>query len=457
MNIINKLYNIKILNNNIYYKVIFLLWALSHSVSFAQYYTPYLSPLLILWGGMLVLRSLFIDRPNFPKRYYIIVGAFLLSYVVTIIINRNMNFFGNTKTLIWGIIMMIVLFVNDLDKNKDEVLEEISIIAKYVIIGSLIISAICIIMFIFNINFWTNRVDGARIPQGYYAARLWGIYVDPNQSCNVAIISILLSGILLIIRKGLGNIVLYTNIVIQYLLIVLSGSRGGEIGLILVIAGVAYFFIESKVAISNNNVIKKLLSIILSLIISISVIGSFKPTRKILAYIPTVIHTGILYFEDNKEEVGDLTVERADLGTSNGRIQLWTDAFKMSKEISIFGVGDRNIMKVADELMPGSSITKQYVHNGYLHMLLSGGIVAVIIMLILLGSISIPTIKNILMKKNFNEDYLIYGIMSIIIASMLLTTVFLTEIFYQNSFVATIFWILLGYIVYFNHNNDFTY
>ena len=37
--------------------------------------------------------------------------------------------------------------------------------------------------------------------------------------------------------------------------------------------------------------------------------------------------------------------------------------------------------------------------------------------------------------------------MSLLIGSLLITAVFLTEIFYQNSFMATVFWIYMGFMV----------
>ena len=49
--------------------------------------------------------------------------------------------------------------------------------------------------------YWVKRVDGAVIPIGYYYARLWGIYVDPNQAAVISIISMLASVIVLINKK----------------------------------------------------------------------------------------------------------------------------------------------------------------------------------------------------------------------------------------------------------------
>ncbi|MDV4152777.1 O-antigen ligase family protein [Clostridium sp. AL.422] len=455
MELIEKMFKIKLLDDSVYFKITFVLWTLVHSLSLGQYITSYASPIIILWGGLLVIKKLLFEGKGFPKRYYILIFAFLLSYVITIIVNIKMNLVGNTKTLIWCIIMMIALFINDFNKSKEEILSDIYRVCRAVVVGTLIISGISILLFLFNINFWVNRVDGSRIPQGYYAARLWGIYVDPNQSCNVAIISMALSAVLLVAKRSLNKIILIINIIVQYELIVLSGSRGGEIGFIFFLTCVLYLFIEKRIELKiNNKTLRVSLSIILGLILTIALMSTFKLNRKYVSFIPKTVHNTIDSSKDH--EIDNITVERPDVETSNGRIELWTDALRLSKQIPIFGVGDRNIMLVAQEKIPGASITDQYVHNGYLHMLLAGGIVGLVIMMVLIIEIVVSIINKIFTKKRANSEYFIYGIISAMIGSMLLTTVFLTEVFYQNSFTATILWIFMGYIIYLNKKEIFT-
>ena len=446
MSFLKTFFNFRFINNSMYLKIAFILWSLIHSITLGQYITSYISPLLIVWGGLIVIKNIFIDKPRFDKKYYLLIVMFIFSYIITIFINRNMNFWGNLKTLIWTSILMLGLFINDFKKSIEDIFNEISKIGLVIITISLIISLISIWMFFFDINFLINRIDGTKIPQGYYAARLWGIYVDPNQSCNVAIISIALSLVLLLLK--INRFVLIFNIVVQFELIVLSGSRGGEIGLIFFLIGLFYLFFEEKInKIYQNKIVIRNLSLIFAVICSILIIMTFKINRKILSYVPSTVQSSIEGTVSQK-----IIVERPDKKTSNGRIELWIDALNLSKQIPIFGVGDRNIMIVADEKLPGSSISHQYVHNGYLHMLLGGGIVGFTIMMALILLIVIRTSSKIFNKRVFNKEYIILGIIASMIGAMLVTTVFLTEVFYQNSFTAIIIWIFMGYTIYLNEN-----
>ncbi|ASW43550.1 O-antigen ligase family protein [Clostridium isatidis] len=461
MKTLQKIFKIRILEDSVYFKITFLLWALIHSLALGQYVTSYASPIIILWGGLILIKLLLIDRVDFSRKYFILIFSFLLAYLVTIVINRELNLLGNIKTLIWQSIMIIGLFINDYRKDKKQILMDIDRIGRAVIIATLIISAISVLQFFLDISYIVTRVDGRSIPQGYYAARLWGIYVDPNQSCNVAIISLALSVILLLRKTLLNKVLLISNILIQYSLIVLSGSRGGSLGLIILLIGLFYLVFDRKFKDKNNAInSKKLISLILSIILSVALVATFRITRKTLALIPEIgysISESIINKQNDKDEnkSNNITIDRADVESSNGRIELWTDGLKLSKKFPIFGVGDRNIMAIAQKLMPGSSITKQYVHNGYLHMLLSGGAVSLLIMMFLLGDIAISALRNIVNNKKHDNDYYVYTILTSMIGAILLTTFFITEVFFQNSFTAAILWIFVGYIVYLNKKEKF--
>ena len=192
MNKIKDIYNIGILRDSVYFKIFFLLWALVHNFSFGQRYTGYLSPIVLLWGGILLIRNIFNDKARISKILMYLIYAFLASYVITIIFNRNLNLVGNTKTLIWASIMTLVLFITEYSDKDKKVYRDINIISKVLVVIIFIISISAIVMFCLDISYFTERVDGKLIPQGYYAARLWGIYVDPNHASSVALIALIL-------------------------------------------------------------------------------------------------------------------------------------------------------------------------------------------------------------------------------------------------------------------------
>ena len=448
MNLVNKVFDIRVLKDSIYFKVVFCIWTLIHLFAFAQPYTGYLSLIMIAWGCLLVVKNLLIDKSEIPKLLKYLMFAFIIAYCVTIVINMDNNLVGNIKTLIWTIIMMFALFANEPWKSKEDIKNDFVKISKVLTISTFITSIISIGMFCFNYNYWIDRVDGATIPQGYYAARLWGFFIDPNQAAVVGLISIVLS-INIIINKERMIKFSYFNIVIQYIFMLLTASRGGEIAFVIISVAILYMllnkYFKAKIKVG---VVKGVTSMIMACVISVGIVFTFNATRDVLALVPE----GILKIQNyvGVDSETDVTVKRPDVGgddTSNGRLTLWKDGFKLSKFSPIFGFGDRNIALKAAELTPGSSLEKQFVHNGFIHMLLGGGIVAVIIMLIFILIIIIKSIK-LFFNDKIEDKYKKYcDILLILMGVLIITTMFLTEIFYQNSFAATMFWIGLGYIV----------
>lgn len=456
MNRINSIFKIGILRDSVYFKIFFLLWALVHNLTVGQRYTSYLSPIVLIWGMLLLIRNLFIEKAKVPKLLMYLIYAFLASYVITIIINANLNLVGNSKTLIWSMLMTLVLFITEYSDDNAKVYRDINIISKIFVVILFVISFISILMFCLDISFWIPKAGGKLVPQGYYAARLWGIFVDPNQGCAIGTVALILSLILLIQRKTLNKIFLIISIFVQYIFIILTGSRGGEIALIFVLIGVGYLLFDCILRNSiRGNLIRGCISVFIGIIIAVGIVSSFDETRKILSYIPKATVKTQQYINtttgiESGEHNGNVTVVRPDAKTSNGRIRLWTDGFRLSKFAPIFGFGDRNIPIKAAELTPGSTLESQVVHNGFIHMLLSGGLVATIIMLIFIGIIAVKAIKIFFGTKNRNKEYYIYSLLCLIIVCLLITTVFLTELFYQNSFVATAFWIFIGHICVLN-------
>lgn len=448
MNIINRILNLKIFRDSIYYKLVFILWTLLHSLTFGQYITGYFSLPIILWGGILVLKNVSEKRGYINKVTQFSMYAFLISYIITIFINRNSNLIGNTKTLIWQIIMMFVLFMSESWKNKDEIYSDILRISNTIIVATMILSLCSLIIFLFNIVYWVKRIDGAVIPIGYYYARLWGIYVDPNQAAVIAIVSILSSIIIIINKKYKSFIFVIFNIIVQYLFMILTASRGGLIGFLFSVIVLGYllsdYLLRNKI---TKDIFRSSISFIIAIIVSGLLILSEAPTRKVLSIIPNSI-SNLKNETDNENSTID--IERNDLSSSNGRIVLWKDGLRLSKYSPVFGFGDRNIPVKASELTPGSSLAKKTVHNGFIHMLLSGGIIALIIMCVIIISIAIKAIRIFFKGNRYNKHFYTTNIISVIIGVLLITSMFLTEIFYQNSFAATIFWICLGYSMYLN-------
>ena len=466
MDSIKKVFEMKLIKDSIYFKAVFCVWQLIHLIASAQLYTGKVAPIIIAWGILILIKNVFIDKNLGEKRYRYCLYLFLASYVLTIIINIKLNFIGNAKTFIWLLLLMFVVFITDKQKNIDDVKNDIDIIAKVVTKTTFIMSIVSLLMFCFRMSFWIPRYDGAKIPQGYFAARLWGIFIDPNQACAVAIISILLS-VIIIRRKAMSKKFCVTNIIVQYCFLILTGSRGGEIAFLFSGICLVYIFFNK-----NNyykfikiNLIRTMALILTGIVLSGAVVLSFRQTKKILTVIPKTLYkieasiSGVTSDIENEEEEEELNIniDRADVSGenfSNGRIELWMDGMRLSKHSPILGFGDRNIKIKAGELTPCLTLEKKVVHNGFIHMIIAGGWIAFAIMILFIVMILSKSIKIFFANRVYDEDIFVFDLIEVIIGVLLIITMFLTEIFYMNSFAAVMFWLFMGYTVYFQKNSS---
>ncbi len=444
MDSINRLFKLNIFKDSIYYKVVFIIWTLIHLLTFGQYITGYFSIIITIWGMILLIKN-FLDKRIYDNKVILICKVlFLISYIVTMLLNMKLNLIGNTKTLIWQAIMLFVIFANESWKKSEDIKRDIVIISKTIVIVTIVFSAISVILFLLNKVYFIKKVDGGMIPMGYAYARLWGIYVDPNQGAVVAIISILSSIIILINKTYIRNYLYWINILIQYLFMILTASRGGTIGFILSFMMLAYllfnYILRNRI---KKNILRSSTSIIISMLLVGIILISQAPTRRLMAIVPETI-------SKLSDDGTSIIIDRKDMALSNGRIELWTDGFRLIKFSPIFGFGDRNISVKARELTPGSSLEKQVVHNGFIHMVLSGGYVALIIMIVLLLYLAYGAIKVFFKQSIYTIEFYNSNIISAGVIVLLSTSMFLTEIFYQNSFAATVLWVYLGYSNYLN-------
>ncbi len=442
MDLLNKVYSFKLLSDSLYYKLAFVLWALIHNTTIGQYFTSYFSIIFIAWGLLLVLKQLFSNKAYLSKLQLGLIYAFLASYGLTIIANYQHNLIGNSKTLVWQIILIFIMFFIDKQKDEKQVVNELKTIARFVVLTTFILSFISVVTYFLRVEIWINRVDGTLIPQGYFQGRLWGIYVDPNQGAVIAMVSMLCSLMVLPIKNKYLKVFNIFAFIIQYLFMLLAHSRGGELGLIFFLFGIFYM-------IALKRKLKMVFSIILAIVLSMSVYLSLNFQRKIvseIAYSP-IFDSIANSFNESTGGGGSVNPDRTDTDSSNGRVELWLDGIELFTKAPVLGFGDRNISYYAGEYLEDSQLAKKTIHNGFLHMLLSGGLLSLSIMIVFIIISTINALK-VFFNKELTKSTALINYLSIGLIVLLATAMFLTEIFYQNSFLAVMFWLFLGYNTY---------
>lgn len=409
--------HISIRNQKLYYKVVFLIITLIYTtfLSYIPRFSTISNLLLLMWGVIIVYLEFKVYKTLYFKKYkYPLILFFLLGFV-TIIIYGNKGSNLKLWASIW--IQFFILFSEVKVDNKYQVAKEMSLICKSFIIPSLIFSAMTAIMYVLKVNM---TIYGYKHGMTGYGAYL-GVYAGTNTQGLVAAASIMLTLLLFGLRLLNKRMVplYWFNIVVQLIVLYISKGRSAMVGLLV------YLVIYSVVMIKS----RKLRLVYIVYLLVFGLLGGF-----------------ILSQGDSS-----LVNKNKELGFFSGRVLLWSQGVKVVKENPIYGVGVSNLVKevkkVATNDLPG--IEGGGMHNIYLQTAISNGVISLVLLVVFFLYISYLIYKWLVRYKVNNvEKKIVAAIFSITIAIYIINFVEANMLYVAN-FIATIYWILLGYAMSF--------
>ena len=419
----------------------------------------------ILGGALLILLDLLTDRSIFSNKLNYILIAFLGVCVISSIINFQYGFVDNIKTLIWLGVQFFILFTVNPRYSREQVIREIKIIGIFVSVIMFAASAASIVTYVFQMDFLVTMSNGVKMRQGFYDGRLFGVFRDPNYAAIMALIALVLSVLLLIKYSDrlYKKVICVISIAVQYTYIILSNSRTGHIAVLAAVFVASYFVLNSM---WMKKVKKDWLRVSTSLITSIAILfvsmGALSYSKDLLKYAHVKVDTSQGENPENPIDDDDI-LERPDIDeggnkyVSKSRLMIWESAIEIFTSAPVFGVSPRNTWNYADKNFPEGFISVRHysTHNGYIDLLMCTGIVGTLVMLAFLCICIYKALKLIFIRRKYlskYKDVIFCGIIVLIIA---ISACFLSEIFFLNTFSADLFWLFLGYVVFFvNKDNE---
>lgn len=367
--------------------------------------------LLLGWAVAIMFLEFKKDGTLAIKRYkYPLVIFFLLGFVTIFLMQGKV---GNLKlgASLW--IQFFILFSEVRINNQYVIVKELSTLCKTYIIISFIASFITLVMYALDINFVFMKERYGMTPYGAYT----GVYTGSNTEALVACLSIIITLLILKLKvtNKIGVIFYLFNIGIQLIVLNMSKGRGAMVGLLAY--AIVYLFVLIK---SQRHRFTYVIYLMLG-----GGLGAFILSR----------WGGYLV---NKSE---------GLGFFGGRLSLWSQGLKVVKSNFFYGVGVSNVVeevkKVATKPLPG--IEGGAMHNIYIQTAVSNGGIALLIILAFFIWISIVMYKTLVKYKVNNvEKKILASIFALTIAIYVINFVEANMLYVAN-FVATVYWIFLGY------------
>lgn len=388
--------------------------------------------------------------------------AFLILLVITCIINIKYGVTSNIKILVWMTFQFGLLYLFDIKRDRENITKEFHFVLLEILLITSVMNIIGIGMLYANYGF--NRIidDSKTFIIGVaFWGRLYGIHADPNYGAILSTIALIISlYFFLHEQKRWIKAIMIISVIIQLMSITYSASRTGMI--CVMVSSFVFFFLYT---LNKSSKLPK--AIIIAIIAVMVAMGAQQGIK--LGYNGYVVAVenwkqahDTDYEKDNEKdnEKDKVTIgrdEELEGDVSNRRFDLWKNAFELFKTSPVFGISFGNNVSYAEENLPDCyMLTNGFVvfdafHNMFMDLLSSQGIVGTIVFILIIVLSLIYIIRNY--KYIQEEDHLKFialfsGCVTIVVSSM-----FVSEILYINNETTVVFWTLWGFLMCLIHKN----
>ena len=409
---------------------------------------------VLLLGGCLGLYRIVNYKKYLSVRNWWIFLLFLVSYIITSLVNIRFGIFESAQYLIWLVFQFGLLYALDINRDFESIQKEFDLIAMVFIIYSSIVNLIGLFMLYKNFAIYHKSADGVVHLVGFIWGRLWGLHEDPNHGAVSAVVAVLFALYFIAKSKKLGwKIGLGITILLQAFYIAFSDSRTGVV--VLAVGILIYAFLNSYNSERyNKKIAVAIVSGLTCMIIAFGVVNLMKDGYN--SFIAGTVNNNVNNHVENpaenetKPQIG--REEDLEQDVSNRRFDIWGSGFEIFKKNPIVGIGYRNILPYALSEMPDTYIVNNdyanfdSFHNMFVDILAGQGIVGLIIFVVMF----VLTMKDLWKSLPYiPKQYYEWMITLFTVFCVLgVTGVFISVIFFVNCPNTYLFWLCFGYMMY---------
>ena len=434
---------------------------------------------LAILGAVLLAADFFTKRNMFRVRYNGVLLLFFCAYLLSAIYNIKYGWADNAKTLVWMLIQTFMLMAMDIDQPIEAHKKYMHIIFNAYI--GLWLAGVIWSLGQYVTQYYMPHVTatGDSTPEGFLAGRLFGVFTDPNVGAVCSIIALLLAVYLLKCkaRGTFGKVYYWGSVAANVIYVILSGSRTGELILLCLAAVAAIFVCISRAhSVKAKWYAKTATSALLVILCVALTFGGMRVLKTGLSYVPGVYSKfeNMLQQPDTPEKPTEgekpekpndqTNLERPDVvgseDISNARFKIWKDALKLVEVSPVLGTSARNHLAFAKNHFGEDMfiVRRGYsVHNGYLSLLTYTGLLGAGIMILWMGSV-VAYILGYLIRRRKTQDQYYKPVMYLTLAlfSVAASAFPMMGIFFGNSVIEVMFWLIMGYTLYMVRVSDQT-
>ena len=441
------------LNDMSKFRVTFMLSLFSFSIAFIDVIAVIFNVFVMIWGVYLLFKKGFVLKSFLSIKFISLISLFIGSNAVTMFLHIKDNFFVNLVYLIYSMLCFFLFYGMSSYDSLGKIQKELVVLFKLIIYIStalLIISPITLFIpsdFLQKFNYEIGI---------YREERFSGIYVNPNLLGFSSTVSLIMN-FSIFKKKIFSRWFSCLSIVLNFLGLFLSDSNASL--LFLIIYFCVLFFCKMfsfNRTFGIGKIIKK--SGILLLVCSGLVVCSFMARKDCQNVVSDVFSNADKFsldidnqssYSDDEEHVGigRKLGQKRYKDVSSGRIDLLVQGLKIFRRHPIMGIGRGNLVDYGNIYLE-NGLRFPDLHNGYLTVLVSSGIVGFSIFFIFGICVAHELFSFVFNKKNKSIDRIYYHILSAI-CGYCVYALFEKTILTEVTFMTLFFWAMLGYAMSF--------
>lgn len=426
--------------------------------SFFFYMISYLSTFSIVligitsvWGVVLAIRSLIVNKAYLRIYYGFWLGAFLLSLTITFLFNLSTDFIavGYNFILIVHSFICFILFYGMHIHRGTMYRWEMYLFSRFFIYAATVTAFIGLLFMLFGFQV------------AFYGKTYTGVFFNPNYQGYVSALSIIFCHFMSkpdflanARQKRISRIWLTACVLLNIIALVLSNSNGS---LLLLGIYVAFMVLLRLLALSEKLTPRKLLTRFLALVavgvLLICLLMALRAAFKIVVAVLSSPEGELSKADINKLTKGSFFNIVTDTGLSS-RLDLWGAGFKALFTNPLFGVGKGDLYNhIVEAIGKRSYFADDYLtnvfiadmHNGYIGILVVSGIIGFGLIGVFIYRFCCMTLPAWFVQRRI-MTYSIYPSMIGFVAAYMVYAFIERTILFDLSFIVTSFWAILGYM-----------
>lgn len=436
------------------FRLLFILSMFFSMVMYVEKAAYALSYVLLVWGSGLSIYAV-VKRKAYAKLYLgIWLMAFFVSFAVTVLININ----HNLQAVLYNVLMLVhigVCFFVFFGIHTEDGVPfrwELYLMVKIIVYLSTIFTLVGLVLMLFT----SGRFDNYMYYQGVFK----GFYTNPNYQGYVSALSVIFCHMLtkpnFVAHSGqkrVSRVWLGSCVVLNCVALLLCDSNGS---LLLLAAYAAILVLMKLFSMVEDLTPGKIITRLISLV----VVGIVIVT--IMMFVRIVCRVGVAAFfsesglssEQIKELTGDLFfVPKADSGFTS-RWFLWDAGFKLFMQNPVFGIGKGNLYDGIIAVTGRENFNSQFdgfvqiaftdLHNGYLTLLVTTGVIGTLLFLIFLVRYIMMILPAWFVHRRI-MTYSVYPCLIAYIGAYLVYAVIEKTVLFDITYLVMSFWLILGY------------